>query len=127
MKKILLMFGLIAMSSVLAAADVNDVKQSCWKSNYQDDAGTFVVDARIELKGNSGSYTLEDGQVGRLTNLRYEYITPAPELKVGVYGAWQLGGQSGNFTFRVTGDGQRFGGQWTGANNARGTWNGKRE
>src|SRR5580765_6101555 len=90
MRKVLLMFGLIAMNSPLYAADVNDVKQSCWKTSYQDDAGTFVVDARIELKGDSGSYKLEDGQVGQLTNLRYAYITPAPELKVGVYGTWQL-------------------------------------
>lgn len=111
----------------LSAADINDIQRSCWNSTYQDDAGTFVVSSYIELKGNSGTYRLQNGQVGTLTNLRYAYITPAPELKVGVYGTWSLNGQSGQFTFRVTGNGQQFGGQWTNGPNQRGTWNGQRQ
>lgn len=108
------------------AAEINDIQQSCWNSTYQDEAGTFVVNAYIELHGAAGTYRLQNGQVGTLTNLRYAYITPAPEKKVGVYGTWTLGNQSGGFTFRVTGDGQQFGGQWTAGQFQRGTWNGSR-
>jgi hypothetical protein len=119
--------ALLLIPVCLRAADIDDIRSSCWKSTYQDDAGTFVVDARIELNGGSGTYTLASGETGQLTGLRYAYITPAPEQKVGVYGTWTLGNQSGGFTFRVAGDGQRFGGQWTGANHKRGTWSGTRD
>ncbi len=120
--------GLIILLPVtLWGAEINDVRTSCWDSTYQDEAGTFVVEARIQFNGESGTYTLPNGQSGDLTGLKYAYITPAPEKKVGIYGTWSMGGKSGGFTFRVTGDGQKFGGQWTGANNLRGTWRGKRE
>ena len=119
--------GAFTLADVSSGADINDIRKSRWKSTYQDDAGTFVVDSTLELNGDSGSYKLANGETGLLTGLRYAYITPAPEKKVGVYGTWRLRNESGGFTFRVTGDGQRFGGQWTGANNKRGTWNGTRQ
>ncbi len=117
---------LALVSTSVNAADINDVQYSTWNTTYQDNAGTFVVNATVQLNGNSGTYTLSNGETGLLTDVRYAYITPAPELKVGVYGTWRLRNESGGFTFRVTGDGSQFGGQWAGANNARGTWNGSR-
>lgn len=116
-----------AFSATARSADIDDIRGSQWNSTYQDDAGTFVVDASVKFNGDSGSYTLSDGETGLLTNLRYSYITPAPELKVGIYGTWRLRNESGGFTLRVTGDGSRFAGQWTGMNNKRGTWNGSRQ
>jgi hypothetical protein len=121
--------AVLALSTVpmtAFGADIDDIRYSSWSSAYQDDAGTFIVDATIELNGDSGTYTLANGETGLLTGLRYAYITSAPELKVGVYGTWRLRNESGGFTFRITGDGQRFGGQWAGAFNKRGTWNGSR-
>ncbi|MGC4003893.1 MAG: hypothetical protein QM811_12510 [Pirellulales bacterium] len=108
------------------AADVGDVKNSTWTTTYQDDAGTFVVNATVQLNGDSGTYTTSNGETGLLTGIKYAYITPAPEQKVGVYGTWRLRNETGGFTFRVTGDGKQFGGQWTGAGNKKGTWTGSR-
>jgi hypothetical protein len=117
---------LALVSAAATAADINEVSNSTWYTTYQNDAGTFVVNATVQLNGNSGTYTLSNGETGLLTDVRYAYITPAPELKVGIYGTWRLRNESGGFTFRVTGDGSQFGGQWAGANNARGTWSGSR-
>lgn len=122
----LLAVAIIAWGSLSAnAADIAEVQNSTWYTTYQNDAGTFVVNATVQLNGDSGTYTLSNGETGLLTNIRYAYITPAPELKVGIYGTWRLRNESGGFTFRVTGDGGQFGGQWVNGN-TRGTWSGSR-
>jgi len=117
---------LVLLSCLANAADIADVQNSTWYTTYQDEAGTFVVNATVQLQGDHGTYTLSNGETGLLTNIRYAYITPAPELKVGVYGTWRLRNETGGFTFRVTGDGSQFGGQWVGNGNKRGTWSGSR-
>ena len=105
----------------LTAADIDDIKDSSWDSTYQDNDGTFVVDAVLVLSGDSGTYDTGNG-VGTLEKIRYAYITSAPEKKVGVYGTWRLGKATGGFTLRISGDGKTFSGTWSGAKNQRGTW-----
>ena len=118
-----LTIALLALVSTSAnAADINDVQYSNWNSSYQDNAGTFIVNATVHLNGDSGTYCLSNGETGLLTGLRYAYL---PDNKVGVYGTWRLRNESGGFTFRVTADGSQFGGQWVNGN-MRGTWSGAR-
>jgi hypothetical protein len=120
----LLVVAIMALESFSAsAADIADIRNSTWYTTYQDDAGTFVVNATVELNGSSGTYRLSNSETGLLTGLVY---SPLPNNKVGVYGTWRLRNESGGFTFRVTADGQQFGGQWNGSGNKNGTWTGSR-
>jgi hypothetical protein len=123
--KLLISLISIGLSSQAFSADINRVKKSKWNAVYADDDGTFSVDNTVVLNGKSGYYVTEGGRKGKLSGIKYNYISPKPELKVGVYGKWQLGNQTGNFTFRVSGDGKKFAGQWVGGNNQQGTWTGR--
>jgi hypothetical protein len=114
---------LALISTSVNAADINDVQYSTWYTTYQDNAGTFIVNATVQLNGNSGTYTLSNGETGLLTGLVY---SPLPNDKVGVYGTWRLRNESGGFTFRVTADGSQYSGSWAGSGNKNGTWSGSR-
>jgi hypothetical protein len=121
LETVLMMAVIGLVPAHLSAADIDDISNSTWDSTYQDNDGTFVVDAILTLDGDSGTYDTGNG-VGTLEGIRYAYITPAPEKKVGVYGTWRLGSATGGFTLRISGDGETFSGTWMGANKKRGTW-----
>src|SRR5690242_3541917 len=91
--------GAPAPTTSAVKADVNDVRYSTWSTTYYGPG--FQVNATVVLDDTSGYYTTDSGDQGQLTGVRYAYITPDPDLKVGVYGTWSMNGQSGGFTFRV--------------------------
>jgi hypothetical protein len=106
----------------LASAIRDDVSFSEWDCRYTTSRGT--VNNHVVLQGDSGSYTLEDGSTGSLSNIRY-----SGGNVVIVRGIWSFQGQYGQFEWRVVPDGSQFLGNWRYLDTRgrpQGAWNGVR-
>jgi hypothetical protein len=93
---------------------------SDWDSRYLSPSGQ--VHCIVSVDGDSGTYTLDDGTVGTLSNISYGGLGQTRVIQ----GRWSLGGESGSFTWRVPPSGGQFLGSWQGDFGGSGYGNGSR-
>jgi hypothetical protein len=100
----------VAFAGVATATDFD--------SRYLSPSGQ--VHCIVSVDGDSGTYTLDDGTVGTLSNIQY---STSGKTKI-IQGRWSLNGSSGTFTWRVPPSGGQFTGKWEGDFGGSGYWNG---
>jgi hypothetical protein len=106
--------GVVAITLTFAAiATATD-----FDSRYLSPSGQ--VHCIVSVDGDSGTYTLDDGTVGTLSNIRY---SASGKTRI-IRGRWSLGGTSGTFEWRVPPSGGQFVGRWDGDFGGSGYWNG---
>jgi hypothetical protein len=103
---------------IVALAFAATASASDWDSRYLSPGGQ--VHCTVSVFGDSGSYTLDDGTVGTLSNIQYFNQGQTRIIR----GRWALGGDTGSFEWRVPPSGGQFVGSWRGDFGGSGYWNG---
>lgn len=103
---------------VLTAALAGAAAGTEFDSRYLSPNGQ--VHCIVCVNGDSGTYTLDDGSVGRLSKITY---SSAGKTRI-IRGRWSLSGSAGTFEWRVPPSGGQFTGKWTGDFGGSGYWNG---
>jgi len=89
-----------------------------YQTTYQSVGGNDI-DAIVEIDGADGTYTLNDGQQGTLSNLQLQNIGGQQVLR----GNWSFGGANGTVSWRMDGTLDNMTGTWK-LGNQTGSWNG---
>jgi hypothetical protein len=108
--------ALAVMCIAVASASASD-----WDSRYVA-PGNQTVHCTVSITGDTGTYTLDDGTAGDLSNITY---TPSGKISI-IRGQWFLNGDTGTFEWRTTPNGAQFLGRWKGDVGGSGPWNGSR-
>lgn len=110
---------------VPATAEYPQLGFSKWQSTYASPQVEGPVKAIVQFNGDRGTYTLETGNVGTLSNVAYSNLGANGFL---ISGVWTLGNKSGDFRFTIARENMNsFTGTWTLPLETVGyTWNGTR-
>ncbi|MBV9123372.1 MAG: hypothetical protein JO112_08450 [Planctomycetes bacterium] len=131
-QKPLLMGGFILMATLMFAAPgfCADPLSMQWRTKYTVQGQT--IQAQVILNGDgTGTYTLDDGTQGDLSNVNFipTVNKPGTPFSAGTYtGGWSLSGDSGSFFWTVnTVNFTSFSGRWSNsASGDSGNWTGQR-
>ena len=89
-----------------------------YSTQYQN-IGGGTIKAVVDIDGAYGTYTLDDGTRGTLSNLTLQNLGQQQILR----GNWSLGGSNGTVTWRMDGTLDQMTGTWR-LGDMTGTWNG---